>query len=159
MHRTDDRHILAAWATQEAEPMSETFKEALRELYREADCPSTNKLSVASGVPSSTVHSAIKSRFMPTWKTAEPLIKALGGDPEPYRKLWEQDTEEKRINTAMRMRTPADPAALVDVLQDIAETLHEIRDALKEQRGRSSTGEIHPRYRGTMDPTSVMRSD
>jgi hypothetical protein len=60
----------------------------LQALHEEAGSPSQRKLSEMAGISNSTVADALNGARVPTWRTLEPLVKALGGDPEDLRPIW-----------------------------------------------------------------------
>lgn len=60
----------------------------LQALHEEAGSPSRRKLSEMAGISDSTVADALNGVRVPTWRTLEPLVKALGGDPEDLRPIW-----------------------------------------------------------------------
>lgn len=68
-----------------------TFGEALFDLYLQAGQPSSREVAarVDGGISHSTVNQAIRGASVPSWRIAEKIVVALGGDTVEFRKLWQ----------------------------------------------------------------------
>jgi len=62
----------------------------LSALREEAGSPSLRALAAQAGgaVSETTIGEVLKGSRIPTWKKLEPVVKALGGDPDEVHPIW-----------------------------------------------------------------------
>lgn len=121
--------------TEEGTPR-ERFTDAMRDLWQEANCPSTHALAVSAGVAKATAHSTLSGRTLPNWDLASKLITALGGDPDAYNHLWtEARAQSVKASYAPQERAHTQTSAqlVANVIREgLADIAAAIRDLNKE---------------------------
>lgn len=75
----------------ERDDASRTFRYHLRRLHHERGEPSARELAKWTGgeIGPDVVSAALRDGALPGWGHLEPLVRALGGDVEWFRRVWE----------------------------------------------------------------------
>jgi len=69
------------------------FACALRELRRQAGCPTYREMQAVSSVSYSSLSRAAAGRRLPTWHVTRGFVLACGGDLDDWRSRWEASRE------------------------------------------------------------------
>lgn len=89
--------VLGTPATELLGPESpaEAFFGALLDLSRQAGSPPIRELARKLEFPGSALSDVFRGRSIPDWPTLEPVVRALGGDPDRFRELREQALRQR----------------------------------------------------------------